>query len=94
MCTRKVKTILLNCSNSLRSEAAGSVMHGGHHTSLFTILPAVAKLLRLTIIQGHTFNLTRNTEGKVYIGVGGCGKRVNIFICIFSGGWVCGGGAF
>ena len=39
-------------------------MYGGHHTSLFIILPAIAEFLRLTAIQGQTcmkcvFNLNR-----------------------------------
>ena len=88
-------TAALNCSNSPRSKAVGRVKYGGHHTSLFTILPAIAELLRLTAIQGQTcmkcvFNL--NGRECVYKGWVRREEGVYIIIVYFMGGGGGGGG--
>ena len=56
-------------------------MFGGHHTSLFTILPAVAKLLRLIAIQVHTEGIQ---EKKFSLGLRGEGRgSFLIYIVIY-----------
>ena len=87
VCTWEV-TATLNCSNSRRSKPVGRVIYGGHHTSLFTILPAIAELLRLTAIQGQAcMKCVFNLDGRECVYKGLVRREEGVyFIILYSMG--------
>ena len=66
-------------------------MYGGHHTILFTILSAIAELLRLTAIQGQAcMKCVFNLNGRECVCKGWVQREEGVYFIIVS--FMVGGG--